>query len=420
MTVGDPFLLGVNYWPRAKAMWMWAEFDRGEVREELAMIRDLGLQHVRIFLLWESFQPRPDAVSSAALGHLRTVADLAAEAGLRLQPTFFTGHMSGPNWAPDWLLDPHHPLLPGDRQVVSLGRPVAAPFDIHNPYTEGFVLEAERLLLRTVTRELRDHPGIWAWSLGNEPDLFAQPPTAADGRRWMYEMVGTIKDQDPEHPVLIGLHAASVHADVGLRIDDAAAETDLSVMHGYSIYDGLARTPLDPQLVPFMASLSATLAGRPVLFEEFGVNTQLPDGPSHWEELPLWDGGTRRAYFASQADAAAHYRDVLDGLHRSGSLGAFAWCFGDYATHLWDRPPCDLQAHERFFGLYRADGKLKPLGEELRRIAATAPTVQEPERAITLSRSPDAYYEDPERHLPDLYRSYVGDDDGAFKLPNES
>ena len=39
MPLGDPFLLGVNYWPRRKAMYWWAEFDAAEVREEFAMIR---------------------------------------------------------------------------------------------------------------------------------------------------------------------------------------------------------------------------------------------------------------------------------------------------------------------------------------------------------------------------------------------
>jgi len=70
------FLLGVNYWPRAKAMGWWADFDPGEVREELAMIRDLGIGVVRVFLLWESFQPRPDAVEASALRDLAIVGDL--------------------------------------------------------------------------------------------------------------------------------------------------------------------------------------------------------------------------------------------------------------------------------------------------------------------------------------------------------
>src|SRR5829696_8868092 len=92
----EPFLMGVNYWPRRKAMYWWSDFDAGEVREEFAMVRELGLTHLRLFLLWESFQPAPDRVDAKALSDLRLVADIATETGLKLQPTFFTGHMSGP------------------------------------------------------------------------------------------------------------------------------------------------------------------------------------------------------------------------------------------------------------------------------------------------------------------------------------
>src|SRR3954453_18771430 len=166
MPVGDPFLLGVNYWPRNKAMFWWTDFDAGEVRDEFAMIRDLGLTHVRFFLLWESFQPTPQSVSPTALRDLRTVCDIAAETGLLLQPTFFTGHMSGPNWAPDWLLS-DQPRRKNELRLVNLPRSTASPNTIHNVYMTPFVIEAEKLQLRTICKELRDLPAIWAWSLGN-------------------------------------------------------------------------------------------------------------------------------------------------------------------------------------------------------------------------------------------------------------
>ncbi len=405
MAIGDPFLMGINYWPRKKAMYWWADFDAGEVREEFAMIRDLGLTHIRFFLLWESFQPSPDRVSATALGDLRTVCDIAAELGLKLQPTFFTGHMSGPNWAPDWLLSSNR-IKCGDRQIVSLMRNIGSTMQIHNVYTEPFVIEAEDLQLRTVCGELKDHPAIWAWSLGNEPDLFCQPPDALTGKKWVADRIRTIKSADPNHLGLIGLHSASIDGDVGLRVDHIAEVTDLSVMHGYSIYHSLARKPLDPDYVPFTCGLTAALAGRPVLYEEFGVNTQWPDGPSHWTNLPMWDRTYRRSFFASESEAAEYYAGVLPRLHRMGALGAFCWCFPDYDKSLWDRPPCDLQHYERFFGLWRADGTLKPMGKAVGDFIKTQPRVQPAEKVVTLPVSADEYYRNAGKYGKALYEAF--------------
>ena len=100
----QPFTLGVNYWPRKKAMYWWSNFDAGEVREEFAVIKEIGLNVVRLFLLWDDFQPEPTSVAKDKLDNLVKVADIAAEYELGLDVTFFTGHMSGPNWSPRWLL----------------------------------------------------------------------------------------------------------------------------------------------------------------------------------------------------------------------------------------------------------------------------------------------------------------------------
>jgi hypothetical protein len=76
-TMSEPFILGVNYWPRRKAMYWWANFDAGEVREEFAVIAELGMKVVRLFLLWEDWQPTPDTVNESALDNLVTGADIA-------------------------------------------------------------------------------------------------------------------------------------------------------------------------------------------------------------------------------------------------------------------------------------------------------------------------------------------------------
>src|SRR5438093_6974808 len=126
------FLLGVNYWPRRKAMYWWSDFDVGEVRDEFGVIGSLGLDVVRLFLLWDDFQPAPDIVSRERLDNLSTVCDVAADHKLGLDVTFFTGHMSGPNWSPRWLLNGD--AVPGGRLVVSGGQVVDRGY--HNPYTD--------------------------------------------------------------------------------------------------------------------------------------------------------------------------------------------------------------------------------------------------------------------------------------------
>ncbi len=73
---GEEFVCGVNYWPRRKAMYWWKSFEEAEVREEFAIIRSLGMRYVRIFLLWEDFQPTPHTVNSQSIAHLVAVAEV--------------------------------------------------------------------------------------------------------------------------------------------------------------------------------------------------------------------------------------------------------------------------------------------------------------------------------------------------------
>jgi endo-1,4-beta-mannosidase len=404
--LSEPFLLGVNYWPRRKAMYWWPNFDAGEVREEFAVIRELGLNIVRLFLLWDDFQPTPDSVAPQRLRDLTTVADIAAENGLKLDVTFFTGHMSGPNWSPGWLLDPNGSIpSPGMRQVVSGGKIVEGGY--RNPFNDPVALEAERLLLRTVVGTLKDHPAIWMWNLGNESDLFAWPKDAAEGQGWVKEMFGLIKGIDVLHPVTIGLHQASLGGDNGLRIHDIYAETDVAVMHSYPMYVPFTRSPLDPDYVPFTCALVSALCGKPTLMEEFGGCTTAPGKESEVWEWTAY-GEPRTQFMASEEDLATYLEAVLPKLVEVGSTGAFLWCYADYIEDLWEKPPCKESKHERFFGLVRPDGSIKPHAKVIQKFAATKPTVLEkPTRTVNLGITPEEYYQAPWDHLNRLYEAYV-------------
>jgi endo-1,4-beta-mannosidase len=406
--MSQPFTLGVNYWPRRKAMYWWSQFDAGEVREEFALIKEIGMNVVRLFLLWDDFQPDPNSVNTEAVNNLVKVADIAVEHGLGLDVTFFTGHMSGPNWSPRWLLGGDLPPAAHShwlRDVVSEGKLTDKGY--RNMFHDEQAIKAERLLLQTVVGALKDHPAVWMWNLGNEPDLFAWPNSSDEGAAWVKEMVTLIKSIDPKRPVTIGLHGDGIHRDNGLRADKVYAHTDVAVMHSYPMYSDWARKPLDPDYVPFTCAITAALAGKPVLMEEFGGCTALPGEPSYMMKWTETNGREREQFMASEEDFAEFLSLTIPKLQHSGATGAMLWCYADYIPELWNVPPCQNAVHERFFGLVRPDGSLKPHAKVIQEFAKTKPMVQPIPEYAKINITANEFYKEPLGNLVDLYAEYL-------------
>jgi endo-1,4-beta-mannosidase len=276
-----------------------------------------------------------------------------------------------------------------------------------NMFHDEIALSATRLLLKTVVSTLKDHAGIWMWNLGNEPDLFAWPLTSDEGAAWVREMVGLIREIDPNHPVTIGLHSAELHVDTGLRIDKVYKYTDVGVMHSYPMYTPWARKPLDPDFVPFTCAVTAALAGKPILMEEFGGCTAQPGEPSHIMTWTETNGRPREQFMASEEDFAEFIGATLPKLQESGATGAMVWCYADYVPELWVLPPCNNSQHERFFGLVRPDGSLKPHAKVIQKFAATKPEIQPIPEYAKFELDPEEFYKNPAPFLLDFYAQYL-------------
>lgn len=398
--MSEPFLLGVNYWPRQTAMYWWRDFDPAQVDADVAQLKRAGLAVIRLFLLWEDFQPHPRRVSVRSLGHLVTVADIAHRVGMKLMPTLFTGHMSGVNWLPEWMLGSERAIhrFP----IFSNGRLVERT--IRNYYHDREVIEAQKLLIREVARALGDHPALWAWDLGNEPSTYVIPSDRQAAVAWLDEMVDELKRCDPGHPVTLGLHMEDLEEDRRLGPAEAARRCDFLSMHGYPIYATWADGPMDVAVLPFLGALTRWLGDKEVLFQEFGMPTWPTLGPplSPAERAVL---ARSRVTLVSESEQAEFYRRALPLLHQHGFMGAMAWCYGDYDPRLWSQPPCDEKVHERFFGLFRYDGSAKPAVAVMREFLGLHRVESEPDTSwIDIPR--EAYYRRPSEHIKRLYRRF--------------
>jgi endo-1,4-beta-mannosidase len=384
-------------------MGWWTAFERAEVAADFARIAASGFDSLRLFLTWEDFQPAPERVDPLMTARLVATLDLAAEAGLSVMPTLFTGHMSGVNWLPAWALGG----TAGDARfrVVSGGRLARA--GLGNWYTDPALVRAQSLLAGELAGALAGHPALWAWDLGNENSNCVVPPTKAHAREWLARISDAIRRADDGALITLGLHMEDLEQDRNLGPGEAASVCDFLTMHGYPGYAAWARGVSDEQLLPFLAQVTRWLgSGKEVVFSEFGVSTYRSG-----------DAESERARSAAGAplldeEAAAAYIDrALGALLDCGCGGAMLWCFSDYARTLWERPPFDLAIHERSFGLWRADASPKPAVAVVeafaKRQAAPSPRALDGvESPAWLDVETSDFQRPPGAQLPRLYRRY--------------
>jgi endo-1,4-beta-mannosidase len=386
------FRLGINYWPISSAMYWWQRFDAAEVSRDFSSIRAAGFDSVRIFLLWEDFQPQPAQISETALRQLTTVAEIAAGESLSLVPTFFTGHMSGVNWIPPWALEPstshqRFRIIAGNRVVD------AAP---RNWFTDKEVLHAQVLLAGEVANRLSRFSSVWAWDLGNENSNVVVPPVRDAGLEWLERITTAIRSADPDRPITIGLHMEDLEEDRRLGPFEAGKFCDFLCMHGYPIYASWSRGKKDSCLLPFLGLITRWLGGREVLFEEFGA----PTFP-----LSRHDKVKAGVTLLTENEAAEFTDSALRLLSRFGMIGAFLWCFGDYAPDMWNKPPLDQAIHERYFGLWQSDRSAKPAVEVISRFKGTQDKVTTEFTWIDIS--PHQFYAAPAQNLQQLYDQFL-------------
>src|ERR1700694_634770 len=194
--------LGVNYWPRRSAMYMWRELDLGEVREEMAQIASIGFEVVRIFALTSDFLPRALAVDEKMVARLVDVVQAAKDAGLKVVPTLIVINMSGQMWWPEWVLD-------------KSGR-------AGDLFSGPVILKSQTPRVESIARALAGNDAIRALDLANEIDDAQRPRSRDAGREWASVLGDTIRRVSSGVPIRLGNHLPSLSQTNNMRGDDRA------------------------------------------------------------------------------------------------------------------------------------------------------------------------------------------------------
>ncbi|MEQ6360426.1 beta-galactosidase trimerization domain-containing protein [Thermoanaerobacter thermohydrosulfuricus] len=317
----DEFIIGANYWPRNHGIEMWKEWNYDEIKSEFIEAKSLGINVMRINLFWEDFQPKPDVISEEAVKKFDELIKICHEVDMKIAPTFFVGHMSGENWDVPW------------RE----GR---------NIYSDSFMLRYQIKLVRFFAERYKDESAILFWDLSNEPDNYVKAESRHDAWLWNYVLSNEIKKYDKNHPVTLGIHQASLLTDNNFYPEDMQEGNDFLCMHAYPIYTDTCIDPVNSirstYMAPFASKLTQAMGGKEVLLEEFGATTLM----------------------MSEDIEGNYYKVVLYSLLANESIGAIAWCFGDFSVG--ERLPYNSTPFETQFGITAVDGRVKKAGLEIK------------------------------------------------------
>lgn len=238
-------------------------------------------------------------------------------------------------------------LLTRLREIVQIAgdleiRVIVTLFDFYDGFPLPGTPEEERnfVYLRQLIGNFAGDDRIMAWDLHNEPDHY---PTWKEGRApqaltWLGRMADEVDRLAPNHLVTVGMGQYDrlwAPGPDGRRVIDYS---DVISVHNYNAAD-MARQ-LDEL---------RSYTKKPIILGEFGW----PSGPQC----------SVRGY--TEAQQAVVYQELLRAA--AGRVaGVVAWTLRDYdsgPTRRWD-------TREEHYGLFRADGTLKPAAQALRDYAA--------------------------------------------------
>jgi endo-1,4-beta-mannosidase len=311
LLIGGRPWLGANYWSRSGGPLMWRRYDPEVVRQELAVLREHGMNLTRSFCYWPDFMPAPDRLDEAVLGRFGDFLDRHLDAGMRTVPTFIVGHMSGENWDPAW------------RQGRDL-------------YGDVWMVARQAWFVRELTARFAGHPAVAGWLLSNEMPLYGGSADAGTVTAWAELLVQAVRAGGGTQPVSVGDGAWGIEVtgvDNGYSLRALAPLVDFVGPHVYRMESDPVRQHLKAAFVCALAGFT----GRPVVLEEFGLTTD----------------------FASAEHACHYYRQVLHNSLLAGAVGWIAWNNTDY-DQLADQDPYRHHPFEMHFGLTDAGGAPKP------------------------------------------------------------
>lgn len=337
---------GVNYTPRDGWFHHWVDYNPDEVARDFDTIKELGVDHIRVFPLWPVFQPNPSMVSASSLNKLENLLVTAAQRGLEVSVDGLQGHLSSFDYLPAWLTSWHK----------------------RNMFTDAYAVESTARFLGELASVSAQHENVFAFTLGNEINQFTggvhphpDPATPQNIDAWLDAMFAATRAAAPNLMHLHACYDASWYEETQpFTLEHVARQGDASVVHSW-VFNGTAQkygpdafeTRAHARYMVELARAFHTDPTRKIWAQELGApRNVLPE-----QSIP--------AFVDATIEQLAAAPDLM---------GITWWCSHDVSRKLADFPELEYD-----LGLIDEHGVIKPVGKQV------AQAVAEAQRTISAS-----------------------------------
>jgi hypothetical protein len=382
--------VGLTYF-RANTGWapqVWKRFDAEATRRDFAVMKELGINCVRVFLSYTSFCDQPGQLNPDGLAKFDQFLAFAEEAGIYVHPTGLD-HWEG---VPDWAREDQ---ISGEQYLETIeafwtmfakryaGRNVIFAYDLRNepavPWDATPTMRQrwnEWLLKRYATREALAQ----AWGVDASAVPLGEAPIPEDESKiskaelldyqlfredladeWTARQVKAIKAVDPDALCTVGFIQWSVPSLLpglrhysGFRPERQGPLLDFFEIHFYPFCDGAYEyqsADAETRNLAYFEGVVRELArlGKPVVLAEFGW---------YGGGKPVFDRGIHPA--ATEEQQAQWCRRVVE-TGQGLMVGWLNW-------GLYDQP--EATDPSQFSGLLTATGQPKAWGRTFAELAA--------------------------------------------------
>lgn len=345
----NTFTVGCNYWASNAGTYMWRDWNENIIERDLQLLSQTGIKVLRVFPLWEDFQPitryvgseriemringKPLDRSPEGIAGVDTVMierferfiRIADKYGIKLLVCLINGWMSGRMFFPP-------------------------AFQNRNPITDKTAVKWEIRFVKYFVERFKTFQNIIAWEAGNETNVLCWVEkgkcSGDEYLVWLSSIVNTIKSVDNTRPVVAGIHGLALGGFISPA--DVGEICDIVTVHPYPAFVPHCFTDDLNSMKSRLHSAAestyyADLSGKPCLCEEIGTLGNM---------------------LGSEQVAAEYIKANVNSLWANGDIGVMWWCGHDQTELTF--PPYDWCGLERELGLTHVDGSYKPVAGVLK------------------------------------------------------